>query len=56
MFNFVKDDTQFSVTFTAYEIAMIRNSLLHLKMISRDYDTIQLCTSLLSAFSRSLNN
>lgn len=56
MVNFVNDNTQFSVTFTAYEIASICQSLNNIKMVSRDYDTIQLCTSLLSAFARSLNN
>lgn len=56
MLNFVNDNTQFAVSFTAPEIVIICQSLTHIKMISRDYDTIQLCTLLLSAFDRSLNN
>lgn len=56
MFNFVNDNTQFSVTFTAYEIDSIRQSLRNIMMVSRDYDTINLCIALLSAFDRSLNN
>lgn len=56
MLNFVNDNTQFAVTFTAYEIVSICQTLNNIKMVSRDYDIIHLCTSLLSAFSRSLNN
>ena len=56
MLNFVNDNTQFAVSFTAYEIDTICQSLRHIKMVSNDYDIIQLCSYLLSAFSRSLNN
>lgn len=56
MLNFVNDNTQFAVSFTAYEISSICQSLAHIKMISRDYDTIHLCIALISAFNRSLNN
>ena len=50
------DNTRFSVTFTEHEIATICQSLINIKMVSRDYDTIRLCIALLGAFNRSLNN
>ena len=56
MLNFVNNNTRFSVTFTEHEIATICQSLINIKMVSRDYDTIRLCIALLGAFSRSLNN
>ena len=56
MFNFVNENTQFVVQFTAYEIESIRQSLRNLMMASRDHDTIQLCIALISAFDRTLNN
>ena len=54
--NFVNDNTHFVVTFTEHEIVTICQSLRHIQMVSTDYDIIQLCSYLLSAFARSLNN
>ena len=56
MLNFIRDDIQHTVTFTKYEIHQIQSALLALKSSTRNHDVNRICTALLDAFQRSLNN
>lgn len=56
MLNLIEDNTQFTVTFTGYEISQILSALLSLKSSTRNHDVNRLCSALLDAFQRSLNN
>lgn len=56
MLNFIKYDTQFTITFTKHEIHQITSALSALKSSTRNHDVNRLCSALLSAFQTSLNN
>ena len=56
MLNFTTNDTQYTITFSKYEIFQITGALRAVKSTTSNHDINRLCSALLDAFNRSLIN